>query len=204
MMPKLVEYRYMTKPGGRPRLSPGCLYQYIWAQNGIYIFAENDYFEALMPLKTWKAEEGKEKMPELAPAQAYLHLSGGKVPASILRTIVLQSRQNSSREILFYITGSPSSKLWFGFKPEQDSGAAFCRALEEFSYIPIELHSHNRMGAFFSDTDNKDENGLRIYAVIGRVDQPVMDIRVRVSVYGHYWTIPYELVFEVPAEVRNA
>ena len=34
----------------------------------------------------------------------------------------------------------------------------------------IDLHSHGRMSAFFSSTDDADEQGFRLYVVIGNVD----------------------------------
>jgi hypothetical protein len=67
----------------------------------------------------------------------------------------------------------------------------------------IDLHSHALLDPFFSRTDNKDEQGFRIFAVIGRVnDKPL--ILVRVGVYGNYWNIPAEMVFELPEGVRDA
>jgi hypothetical protein len=56
---------------------------------------------------------------------------------------------------------------------------------------------------FFSRTDNKDEQGFRIFAVIGRVNEKPL-ILVRVGVYGNYWNIPAEMVFELPEEIRDA
>ncbi len=65
----------------------------------------------------------------------------------------------------------------------------------------LEIHSHGTMPAFFSVTDDKEENGLRIYAVIGNLDQRPATISVRVSVYGHRALIPYQYVFEKSPEV---
>jgi len=50
----------------------------------------------------------------------------------------------------------------------------------------IDLHSHGALPPFFSPIDNTDEQGFRIYAVIGEVDR-VTRIYVRVGVYGHYF-----------------
>jgi hypothetical protein len=67
----------------------------------------------------------------------------------------------------------------------------------------IDLHSHALMEPFFSRTDNKDEQGFRIFAVIGRVNEKPL-ILVRVGVYGNYWNIPAEMVFELPEEIWDA
>jgi hypothetical protein len=67
----------------------------------------------------------------------------------------------------------------------------------------IDLHSHATLEPFFSPTDNKDEQGFRIFAVIGKVNEKP-EIRVRVGVYGNYWKIPADMVFELPGEIRDA
>lgn len=66
----------------------------------------------------------------------------------------------------------------------------------------IDLHSHALMQPFFSRADNKDEQGFRIFTVIGKVkERPA--IRVRVGVYGNYWNIPATMIFELPEEIRD-
>jgi hypothetical protein len=59
------------------------------------------------------------------------------------------------------------------------------------------------MDPFFSPTDNRDEQGFRIFAVIGKVNEKP-EIRVRVGVYGNYWNIPADMVFDLPEEIRDA
>ena len=66
----------------------------------------------------------------------------------------------------------------------------------------VDLHSHGVLPPFFSRVDNQDEQGFRIYAVMGEVDK-VPSIRVRVGVYCHYFEIPASAVFELPEEIRD-
>jgi hypothetical protein len=68
----------------------------------------------------------------------------------------------------------------------------------------IEVHSHHRMGPFFSSTDDAEERaGFRIYAVIGT--QPSRpSILVRVGIYGHFYNIPACWAFDLPAGVSDA
>ncbi len=68
---------------------------------------------------------------------------------------------------------------------------------EDGNYIHyMDIHSHNSMKAFFSQTDNADEKATRLYAIIGRLDKYVPDIRVRISTSGKYMEIDPRLVFE--------
>ena len=60
--------------------------------------------------------------------------------------------------------------------------------------IICDLHSHGNMRAFFSQTDNADEQGARLYAVIGRLDSEP-EMRLRVGVYGYWLPLPLTAVF---------
>jgi hypothetical protein len=60
--------------------------------------------------------------------------------------------------------------------------------------VLCELHSHGNMRAFWSRTDDADEQGARVYAVIGRLDT-APEIRIRVGVYGYWHPLPVTAVF---------
>lgn len=62
----------------------------------------------------------------------------------------------------------------------------------------MDIHSHNHMKAYFSDTDNNDEKATRIYTVIGRLDKLLPDIETRVSVGGKFVEIPSSDIFQYP------
>jgi hypothetical protein len=55
------------------------------------------------------------------------------------------------------------------------------------------------MGAFFSHTDNLDEQGLCIYAVAGKLDRLIPDVNMRVGVYGYFAPVKFSEVFDVHA-----
>ena len=54
--------------------------------------------------------------------------------------------------------------------------------------VVAEFHSHGHSRAFFSATDDRDEQGFRIYGVVGRLDSDRPDLSLRVGVYGHFAT----------------
>lgn len=60
----------------------------------------------------------------------------------------------------------------------------------------VDIHSHGMMDAFFSETDNADEQGFRIFCVVGKLDQPVPEAKLRVGVYGYLWPVRWEDAFE--------
>ena len=60
----------------------------------------------------------------------------------------------------------------------------------------MDIHSHNVMPARFSLQDDRDEKATRLYAVIGRLDQPVPEMSVRMSNGGKHFLIDPDTVFQ--------
>ena len=61
-----------------------------------------------------------------------------------------------------------------------------------------EFHSHGTHRAFFSATDDRDEQGFRIYGVVGRLDDPLPELALRVGVYSHFSPLHWSQVFDGP------
>ena len=60
------------------------------------------------------------------------------------------------------------------------------------------------MPAFFSSTDDADERGFRLYAVLGKVNTLNPEILVRIGIFGHYSLIKASSVFEEPYFITDA
>ena len=61
-----------------------------------------------------------------------------------------------------------------------------------------EFHSHGGSRAFFSATDDRDEQGFRVYGVVGRLDALQPELSLRVGVYGHFAQVDWLQVFAGP------
>ena len=61
-----------------------------------------------------------------------------------------------------------------------------------------EFHSHGRHRAFFSATDDRDEQGFRVYGVVGRLDTSTPELTLRLGVYGHFARLHWCQVFGSP------
>jgi PRTRC genetic system protein A len=79
-------------------------------------------------------------------------------------------------------------------QPSQEATAASL-AYSVVQGAVFEMHSHGRMGAYFSCTDNRDEQGFRIYGVVGKLDHPMPEVNLRVGVYGHWAPVSWPEVF---------
>jgi PRTRC genetic system protein A len=65
----------------------------------------------------------------------------------------------------------------------------------------MDIHSHNTMRAFFSAIDNADEKATRLYAVVGRLQKFIPNIKVRLSNGGKFLEIKPGEVFEPIGEM---
>jgi hypothetical protein len=166
-MLNLIQHAIVHNDGTLPEL-PLCLYAYILAGNGIFVKANREGLDVLIPVS-------HSKIAGLPPLTPYVKLPC-RVPANLLLTALELSRQVVPNEILFWFNRDEDWKM--------------------------DLHSHGVLPPFFSPTDDRDEQGFRIYAVIGEVDRSP-GIRVRVGVYGHYFDVPASQVFEVPTELLD-
>ena len=194
---KLVQHLIVQDDGKLPSI-PDCLYAYIMAGNGIFLYAKRNDLEVLIPISG-------ATIAGLPPLEPFVNIP--RVPAILMHHVLKASKENLPNEILFWFNLDQDQAAWSVDAPLQTCTPA--SAVPEDRNDPlgikalIDLHSHARLDPFFSRIDNRDEQGFRIFAVIGKVnEQP--EIRVRVGVYGNYWNIPASMIFELPGEIRDA
>lgn len=199
-MNRLVDYCVVPQGYEFKFKENGSLYTYVFGANGLFVAGKNEIFKAIIPVQTIKEE--KRFVRGLGVIKPFFFIEE-RVPNCLLHKMIGTSRWAMPNEVLFYLDMDFITQSWMLTAPQQQCSPTSIRPLENRKYVPLEVHSHNSMPAFFSETDNRDETGLRLYGVLGRVDQPVVDFRLRVSIYGHYAFLPYQLVFMPHPEVRN-
>lgn len=191
---QLVQHLVVDTDGSLPQI-PNCLYAYIMAGNGVFVYAKRPGLEVLIPVSTCKIAG----LPALTP-----HVNTAKrVSAFLLADVVHVCKQVFPNETLFWFNWDDE---WSIHIPEQQTTKASIvpcdRHDEAGTSALIDLHSHARFSPFFSPTDNEDETGFRIYTVIGNVDKtPTMSVRV--GVYSHYFNIPASTVFDLPDGIQD-
>ena len=191
---KLVQHLVVNMDGSLPEI-PDCLYEYIVAGNGVFVYAKRPGLEVLIPVSTCKIAGLPELTPQVNIAQ--------RVSAFLMADVLYVSQQVFPSEALFWFNWVDE---WSIHIPEQQATKASViprdRHDEAGTSALIDLHSHARFSPFFSPTDNEDETGFRIYVVIGNVDKtPAMSVRV--GVYSHYFNIPASTVFELPDGIQD-
>lgn len=193
---------FFAKSAELPPIPPGILYQYVIAANGVFVRAERPGLSVMI----WSSAL-TEPIRGLASVEPYVRMAYPTIPECGMYEIIKRCIQASPQEILFWLSppqqpGSP----WGMVVPRQVRSSGSVRPVDPHSPLQqgalIELHSHHEMSAFFSRTDDADETGFRIYAVVGKVSTHP-HITVRVGVYGHFWEIPASWVFDLPHYVQD-
>lgn len=186
----LVHQLIVNSDGSLPDCS-NSLYAYILAGNGVFVSARRPGLEALIPVVSC----GIAGLPDLAPRVDLPQ----RVPAPLMSHALRFCGQVFPSEALFWFNWIGA---WYLHIPEQrvtnTSAVPSDRHDRAGTRALIDLHSHARFAPFFSPTDDRDETGFRVFAVIGNLDR-TPTISVRVGVYSHYFNIPASTVFELPA-----
>jgi len=177
-----------------PPISPDNLYEYVVAQNGVFVRSERAGLSAVIPVLS-NPSVTLHGLAELNPEVSL----GAKVKLKLTEQMLELCMKAMPDECL----------MWLGWQdgeysltvPDQAAGrmrvAPSLPFQKEGAEALIDLHSHNSMAPVFSETDDQDETGFRIFAVVGMLDQQPC-IMTRVGVFGHFWSIAPEQVFEMP------
>jgi PRTRC genetic system protein A len=165
---------------------PGLGYNYILASDGLYLRAESALLKATIQIAGCQVRG-------LAALSPHVELVHGKLPRHIWDLALSLMLLDPGRELYVAI-------VWTGDAyslrvPEQTVTGAAVR-YEPVKDTVVELHSHGGMSAFFSSTDDADEVGFRVYAVVGKLPEEKVEVSFRVGVYGYFGPLMWEDVFQ--------
>ncbi|MBI2060692.1 MAG: hypothetical protein HYT87_13055 [Nitrospirae bacterium] len=189
----MVDYHVYTGES-LPPVASLAGYDYVLAGNGLFKRAQNALLSATIRTAAFKA-------PLLPTLEESLSLTHGRVPGRLMGLALKESREMaeemSPRETLFLIRYDPEAQTYTLEHPETEVGtfAGVEYRVEDPTNILVDLHSHHNMAAWFSETDDRDEQGLRVYGVLGRVGTRP-ELALRVGIYGHHGAIRAEDVFD--------
>lgn len=123
-----------------------------------------------------------------------------QIPLHVLRSAISYFREKPDEERLLNIVWSYDVGRHGLQAPEQEGTAANVDAAgfveTDDTFIVLQLHSHGRMPAFFSATDDADEVRTGFYGVVGRCDAEVPEMMLRYSCGGMYRDLAPGVLFE--------
>ena len=166
----------------------GIGYDYVLGAGGVYVQSESAHLTARVAVAPCTVRG-------LAPVAGKVELTHGPIPARLFELGLRWFRDDPDTERLFAVRWDGRSYRLV--VPEQ-AGTATSLAYVPPAGVVAECHSHGGSRAFFSATDDRDEQGFRIYGVAGRLDHDRPELSLRVGVYGHFAPVEWSQVFSGP------
>ena len=166
----------------------GVGYDYVLGAGGLYVQSESASLTArilVAPAEVWG----------LAPVSEKLMLTHGLIPAHVLELGLGWMLAAPDTERFFAVCWDGSAYRLV-VPPQQGTGSSL--SYQPPAGVVAEFHSHGHHRAFFSATDDQDEQGFRIYGVVGRLDTPAPELTLRVGIYGHFAPLRWSQVFDKP------
>ena len=182
-----------TTPVTGPLEERGMAYTYVLAGNGLFLEAEN----ALLRARILIAPAQVRGLPALVP---YLELRHGLIPGYLMDLVVSACGATPDREVYAAIA-------WDGqdyrvvVPPQEGSGGHV-----DYEVVPntvVGIHSHGSMGAFFSGTDTRDDQGFIVSVVLGELGHLVPQARARLCLYGYFAPVKLNEVFSGPVSLME-
>ena len=168
--------------------SQGVGFDYVLGAGGLYVQSESAHLTARLLI-------APAEVRGLAAVSEKLELAHGPIPAGLFELGLRWFREAPDTE-RFFAVGWDKGAYRLVVPPQAGTGSSL-------SYQPphgvvAEFHSHGSHRAFFSATDDGDEQGFRIYGVVGRLDAGEPELSLRVGIYGHFAPLHWSQVFDGP------
>jgi PRTRC genetic system protein A len=165
--------------------SSGVAFDYLLGGDGLFVAAENRCLRARVPV-------APAVVRGLPPLYAAVELRRGRLPQALWDGILAEMTAHQDTEVLLAVVRDGA-----GYRLVRPTQVV--RPLR-VTYRPVpdavlEVHSHRHLPARFSAIDDADEQGFRLYGVVGRLGSDHPEVALRVGVYGHFLHVPWDTVF---------
>lgn len=194
---------YLEAPNGT--LKDGNIAQYHICKNGIFL--TKSIAGGCITVKV-------DCIPGMQEGKEYINILKRKIPMSAFWTIfeffqyVEKENSGASLEAYIIVGYNPAKDKYILWVPEQNiTQASVDYDISQFHkenpgcYIVLDAHSHGTsMSAFFSGTDDRDDNRDRFSMVFGKIDRPVPEYQLRFSTMGKHQEYDLGSIFETSSE----
>ena len=177
----------MNHPAGLAG-SQGVGYDYVLGASGLYVQSESAHLTARLLI-------APAEVRGLAPVSEKVTLTHGPIPAQLFE-LGLRWFQEAPGTERFFAVGWDKGAYRLVIPPQSGTGSSL--TYRPPAGVVAEFHSHGRHRAFFSATDDGDEQGFRVYGVVGRLHDPLPELTLRVGIYGHFAPLHWSQVFDGP------
>ncbi len=175
---------YLTNYPGGLEGERGTFYDYILAGNGLFIEASKPTLSVRIPVADCPIRG-------LAPIKEKIALTYGSIPQHFFDLALDAFLAAPDKESYVAVTADAGYHFHVPTQEKKEGSVTY----ELGDSVILDIHSHANMGAFFSGTDDKDETGLKLYAVIGKLREEPM-VQLRVGCYGYFYPVLWKEVFD--------
>ena len=179
---------YLVNHRGGLAGAHGIGFDYVLGCGGVYVQSQGAHLTARVPVASCEVRG-------LAPVAEKVQLTHGPIPAQLFELGLRWFQDDPDTERLFAVRWDGDA---YRLVVPPQAGTATRLAYLPPAGVVAEFHSHGGSRAFFSATDDRDEQGFRIYGVAGRLDAPLPELSLRVGVYGHFAPVDWSQVFDGP------
>ena len=168
--------------------SQGIGFDYVLGAGGLYVQSESAHLTARIPV-------APAEVRGLAPVTEKLALTHGTIPAHVFELGLAWLLAAPGTERFFAVGWDGNT---YRLVVPSQTGTSASLTYQPPAGVVAEFHSHGRHSAFFSATDDADEQGFRVYGVVGRLDSPTPELTLRLGIYGHFAPLHWSQVFDGP------
>ena len=166
----------------------GIGYDYVLGSGGLYVQSRSAHLTARVLV-------APADVRGLAPVTEKVALTRGPIPSQLFELGLRWFQDDPNTERFFAVRWDGDA---YRLVVPPQLGTATRLAYAPPAGVVAEFHSHGGSRAFFSATDDRDEQGFRIYGVVGRLDTPLSELSLRVGIYGHFAPLDWSQVFDGP------
>lgn len=193
----LQRHHIATRQQPFPPAAPGVTW--IWAANGIFKRGTDQHLDLLVPVQQWTPPVGPPDLVSLVPSVRWC-MRQGPLPGALLPPLLAHARHATSTAVRGLPVEQQYFVSWHQGKvglvvPPQEATADRVRYAMPAGITLLDIHSHHLMDAYFSTTDDQDDQGLSVSAVIGRIFDATPTILCRLNCYGHHAIVPARSIF---------
>ena len=177
--------------------SNAIFYQYVIAQNGVFVRAENEFVAAC--IKVASLDGPTTTIRGLQPLASWVRLKLSKLPSALLTTALAEAqasvRSHQLDETLSYVVWRNSRYHLIRPNDQQASPTSVVsQTVELGETVVMDMHSHGAASPYFSPTDNRDEARLRFYGVLGNVNTSPRWL-FRLGIFGYWLELSQDALF---------
>ncbi len=200
----LLHYHLATHRDPLPPVQSGITWSV--AANGTFKTAQNRALRA-----TICVDAHPSPLPNLAALMTDIawHAYPRRLPGAWLDLVLADAQRAAT---VTKGIAQPIEKQWFVIvrdqrltliPAQQTATATRIRYTMPTDAVLLDIHSHHAMPAYFSQTDDRDDDGLSVSCVIGSIFT-TPTILCRINVYGHRQLIPATMLFaDMPLAWRD-